>query len=128
MTPLDLKGIYGDYLDCLNARRWRDLENYVRPDVEHNGQRIGLGGYREMLEEDVRSIPDLFFKATHLIAEPPFIAARLNFECHPVGTLFGLRVDGKLVRFQENVFYEFTGSLIHKVHSVIDKTGITGQI
>jgi predicted ester cyclase len=128
MTPLDLKGIYGDYLDCLNARRWRDLENYVRPDVEHNGQRIGLGGYREMLEEDVRSIPDLFFKAAHLIAEPPFIAARLNFECHPVGTLFGLRVDGKLVRFQENVFYEFTGSLIHKVHSVIDKTGITGQI
>ena len=97
-------------------------------DVEHNGQRIGLGGCREMLEEDVRSIPDLFFKATHLIAEPPFIAARLNFECHPVGTLFGLRVDGKLVRFQENAFYEFTGSLIHKVHSVIDKTGITGQI
>lgn len=128
MTPLDLKGIYGDYLDCLNARRWRDLENYVRPDVEHNGQRIGLGGYREMLEEDVRAIPDLFFKATHLIAEPPFIAARLNFECHPVGTLFGLRVDGKQVRFQENVFYEFTGSLIHKVHSVIDKAGFAGQI
>ena len=128
MTPLDLKGIYVDYLDCLNARRWRDLENYVHPDVEYNGQRIGLGGYREMLEEDVQSIPDLFFKATHLIAEPPFIAARLHFECHPVGTLFGLRVDGKQLRFQENVFYEFTGNLIRKVHSVIDKAGIAGQI
>jgi predicted ester cyclase len=128
MTPLDLKGIYIGYLDCLNARRWRDLEKYVHPDVEHNGRSIGLGGYREMLEEDVRSIPDLFFKATHLIAEPQFVAARLHFECHPEGSLFGLRVNGKQVRFQKNVFSEFTGNVICKVRSVIDKAGIAGQI
>jgi predicted ester cyclase len=80
------------------------------------------------LAEDVRSIPNLFFKATHLIVELPFIAARLKLECHPVGTHFGLRVDGEQVRFLENVFHEFTGSLIYKVGSVIDKAGIAEQI
>ena len=73
----------------------------------YNGERIGLSGYREMLEGDFRAIPDLYFDIHLLISEPPRVASRLSFDCTPKGILFGLHVNGKRVSFTENVFYEF---------------------
>jgi predicted ester cyclase len=44
--------------------------------VIHNGRRVGLSGYLEMLERDFDEIPDLYFNNQMLISDPPYIASR----------------------------------------------------
>jgi predicted ester cyclase/quinol monooxygenase YgiN len=128
MTEAELSGLYRAYLACLNAQDWTRLGQFVHDEVRHNGERIGLSGYRGMLERDFREIPDLSFESQLLIAEPPRIASRLAFDCTPKGKFRGLDVKGKRVSFTENVFYEFRGGKIAEVWSVIDKAAIEAQI
>lgn len=123
-----LAGIYRDYIACLNRQDWENLGLYVREEVTHNDRPFGLAGYRAMLEQDFRAIPDLHFDIKLLVSEPPHIACRLWFDCTPTATLFGLPVNGKRIRFAENVFYEFEGRRIKRVWSVIDKAAIEMQL
>jgi predicted ester cyclase len=128
MTSADLSGIYRSYIACLNKQDWPSLGTFVHEDVRYNGKRIGLSGYREMLEGDFRAIPDLSFNIQLLVSEPPYVASRLRFDCTPSGILFGLPVNGRNVRFTENVFYEFEGVRIRNVWSIIDKAAIAAQL
>mgnify|MGYP001176816253 FL=1 len=128
MAGDDLARIYRDYIACLNARDWATLGRFVADDVTHNGRPFGLSGYRAMLEQDVRDIPDLRFGIALLVVEPPHVAARLDFDCHPKGSFLGLPVNGRRLGFSENVFYEFSGGKIRNVWSVIDKTAVEAQL
>ena len=128
MTRADLADIYRGYIACLNRQDWAKLGVFVDEDVYYNGTRIGLSGYREMLERDFRAIPDLYFDVQLLVSEPSRIASRLQFDCTPTGVLFGLPVNGKKVQFSENVFYEFLDRRIQDVWSIIDKAAIEAQL
>jgi predicted ester cyclase len=96
--------------------------------VYHNGQRIGLSGYRDILERDFRETPDLHFSIQLLISDPPYIASRLGFDCTPRGKFLGLHLNGRRVIFTENVFYTCRRGKIEQVWSVIDKAAIEAQI
>ncbi|MDR6444366.1 putative ester cyclase [Paraburkholderia terricola] len=128
MGEANLSEVYRGYIACLNAQDWSKLGRFVGDNVKYNGQRIGLSGYREMLERDFREIPDLRFEIQLLVCEPPHIASRLHFDCTPIGTFLGLPVQGKRVAFAENVFYQFRGDKIQEVWSVIDKAAIERQL
>lgn len=120
----DLAAAYRAYLDCLNARDWARLGDFVDADVRRNGERLGVAGYRAMLERDVLEIPDLQFKIEMLAVDPPLVAARLRFDCAPGGIFLGLPVNGRRITFAENVFYRFSGDRIADVWSLIDKAAI----
>jgi steroid delta-isomerase-like uncharacterized protein len=128
MTASSLAEVYREYIACLNRQDWPNLGRFVGEDVVYNGRRLGLAGYRALLEGDFRAIPDLRFEIRLLVAEPPRVASRLMFDCTPVGTLFGLPVNGRRVRFSENVFYELRDERIAEVWSVIDKAAIEAQL
>jgi predicted ester cyclase len=128
MTNADLATIYRGYIACLNKQDWPNLGRFVDDNVHYNGERVGLSGYRAMLERDFRAIPDLHFDIHLLISEPPRVASRLRFDCTPRELLFGLPVNGKRVSFTENVFYEFRDGRIENVWSVIDKAAIEAQL
>ncbi|EJN09459.1 putative ester cyclase [Bradyrhizobium sp. YR681] len=128
MTKDDLADIYRAYIACLNRQDWPALAEFVHDDVAHNARALGLSGYRAMLEQDFREIPDLQFNIALLIADPPRIAARLKFDCSPIGTFLGLAVNGKRVSFCENVFYEFHDGRIRQVWSIVDKAAIETQL
>ena len=119
---------YQAYLDCLNAQEWGRLGEYVADGVHHNGRKLGLSGYREMLIGNYEEIPDLSFKAGLLMCEAPWVAARLDFDCTPKGDFLGVPANGRRVSFAENVFYEFRGGKIVTVWSVVDKAGIEEQL
>jgi len=123
-----LAAAYRGYIDCLNRQDWDNLGRFVHADVHYNGVQVGLEGYRAMLEGDFRAIPDLAFNIALLVCDPPHVASRLRFDCTPVGTLFDLPVNGRRVRFDENVFYAYRDGLIHDVRSIIDKAAIAGQL
>jgi predicted ester cyclase len=128
MTKEDLRDRYRGYLDCLNRQDWRHLGDYVADEVQRNGEAVGLAGYGTMLEGDFAAIPDLFFKIDFIVSEPPYVAARLIFDCTPKGELFGLPVNGRRVAFTENVFYRFSNGKIETVWSVIDQAAIKAQL
>ena len=128
MIKAKLCDVYRDYIACLNKQDWSKLEQFVHDGVYYNGQRIGILGYREMLERDFNAIPDLHFDIQLLISDPPHLASRLGFNCTPKGKFLGLQVNGKRVSFTENVFYEFRREKIWQVWSVIDKAAIEAQL
>ncbi|SMX33701.1 ester cyclase [Actibacterium lipolyticum] len=128
MTHDEIADLYRGYIACLNSQDWVNLHRYVADDVQHNGKCIGLSGYKSMLVEDFKAIPDLSFNITRLVCEPPMIASGLTFDCTPIGNLFGLPVNGTRVQFEENVFYEFKNGKIQDVWSIIDKAAIAAQI
>ncbi|HEY0120232.1 MAG TPA: ester cyclase [Rhizobium sp.] len=128
MDKTDLCDIYRGYIACLNGQDWPKLEQFVDDDVTYNGRRVGISGYRQMLERDFSEIPDLHFAIQLLISDPPHIASRLEFDCRPKGKFLGLPVNGKRVSFAENVFYEFRSEKIWQVWSVIDKAAIEAQL
>lgn len=119
---------YADYIACLNARDWPSLGRFVSADVIHNGRALGLAGYREMLEQHCRAIPDLRFDPELLVVEPPRLVARLKFDCRPAGTFLDLAIDGKRVVFHEHAIYRFEDGRIAEVLSVIDKAAIEAQL
>ncbi len=128
MIKADLSDVYRDYIACLNKQDWPQLEQFVHDEVQYNGGRIGLSGYRGMLERDFLEIPDLHFNIRLLIFDPPYVASRLGFDCTPKGKFLGLPVNGKRISFSENVFYEFRNEKIEQVWSVIDKAAIEAQL
>ena len=127
MNDGDLRGLYRDYLDCLNGRRWDDLGRFVADDVVHNGKRLGLRGYRAMLEADTHATPDLQFVPEILVADDRRIACRLAFECTPQHTFLGLEPTGERISFAEHAFYSFENGRIAEVWSVIDVETIRAQ-
>lgn len=128
MDRADLADLYRNYIACLNRQDWPALGQFVHDDVARNARPFGLAGYRAMLERDFREIPDLRFNIELLICDPPRIAARLKFDCTPVGTFLGLAVNGKRVSFYENVVYELSDRRIRQVWSIVDKAAIEAQL
>ncbi|TIX42109.1 MAG: ester cyclase [Mesorhizobium sp.] len=128
MTKSDLSDLYRGYIACLNKQDWPNLGRFVHDEVTHNGRKLGLSGYLEMLERDFDEIPDLYFDIQLLVADPPYVASRLSFDCAPRGTFLGLHVSGKRISFAENVFYEFEREKIRQVWSVIDRAAIKAQL
>lgn len=128
MDHANLAHIYSDYIACLNERDWASLGGFVDSDVVHNGRKLGLVGYRAMLERNVRDIPDLRFVTDLLVVQPPQIGSRLKFDCRPAGLFLDLPVNGRHVIFYENVFYRFDRGRIVQVWSIVDKAAIEAQL
>ncbi len=124
----DLTALYRAYIDCLNARDWDRLGDFVAENAIHNGRPFGLAGYRRMLENDFAEIPDLRFNIELLVASPTHVASRLAFDCSPRGEFLGLPVYGRRVRFAENVIYAFGANKIVQVWSIIDREAIRAQL
>ena len=119
---------YDRYIACLNARDWERLGEFVTDDAVHNGRPFGVDGYRAMLEENCRDIPDLQFHVDLVVAEDGHIASRIRFDCTPTGEFLGLPVDGRRVVFHEHAFYILAAGKIAEVFSVIDKAEIEAQL
>jgi len=80
------------------------------------------------LQRDTSEILDLSFRPGLLLVQPPYVAARLEFDCSPIGRFLDLDVDGRRVSFTENVFYRYEDARIGQVWSVIDKAAVERQL
>lgn len=128
MTNTELTALYRGYIGCLNRQDWANLGDFVHSAAVYNGDKIGLDGYRAMLEADFLAIPDLHFTIDILVADPPYVSSRLLFDCTPTGMLFGLPVNGRRIQFSENVIYRIGKGRIDQVWSVIDKAAVAEQL
>lgn len=127
-TEAFLERHYWSYIAALNERRFDDLSAFVADELIYNDAPISAGQYRELLEDDVRSIPDLFFDVQHLVVAGAHVACRLRFQCTPVRTFQGLEPTGSPVTFTEHVFYRFQDRHIVQVWSLLDVAALQGQL
>lgn len=127
MSIEPLTEIYRRYLQCLNERRWDDLGEFVSEDAIHNGRRLGLSGYRAMLEADTAAIPDLKFVAEMVVAQGDVVGSRLMFQCTPQQPFLGFEPPDTQIAFAEHVFYRFHDSKIAEVWSLIDTEAIAAR-
>lgn len=123
-----LKEIYEAYLACLNAQDWKLLPEYVSEQVVHNDRYLGISGYVEMLKGNYHDIPDLRFESKLIVSDGDFVAARLYFDCTPKGEFLNLAINGRKVKFSENVIYQFRDEMIVQIWSVVDKAAIEIQL
>ena len=130
MIETDLAVLYRGYIECLNRQDWDNLGQFVGDNVVHNNRKLGLAGYRGMLENDYAQIPDLKFNIDLLSADPvtSLVASRLLFDCTSKGEFLGLPVNGKKISFSENVFYRFADGKIVEVWSFLDKQAVEAQL
>ncbi|KAA8482902.1 ester cyclase [Arcticibacter tournemirensis] len=128
MDSLATRHFYQRYIDCLNNRSLGDLDQFVSQTVIYNQNQISLKDYQEMLTQNFRDIPDLYFHVDLLLTQENEIACRLNFSCTPVTVFMGIPVHGQKVSFSEHVFYRLAGNKISEVWSLIDKDAIRDQI
>jgi predicted ester cyclase len=128
MTVETLTAVYHRYLECLNERRWDDLGEFVADDVTHNDRPLGLSGYRAMLEDDVRTIPDLRFVPDRVVAEGDAVACRLVFRCVPERPFLGFEPTGSPIAFAEHAFYTFRERRIVEVSSLLDIRAVAAQL
>lgn len=133
-TP-DLLTLYRSYLTLLNTHSFTttSLSTFVSPTVRHNNRPLGISGYVALIEKDISDIPDLHFDIQLLIVQGDMISARLEFNVTPKGEFMGVGVNGKKVKFCENVFYRWKeqedgGWRIEDVWSVVDKSEIERQV
>lgn len=124
----DVPTFYAHYIACLNGREWQRLGEFVADDAIHNGRRLGMDGYRAMLEGNCRDIPDLHFDVEFVMAAEDHIASRIRFDCTPVGEFLGVPVNGRRVLFREHAFYTLRNGRIAEVFSVVDKAAIEAQL
>ncbi|CAN5879935.1 ester cyclase [soil metagenome] len=124
----DLAERYAGYIACLNRQDWAGLPQFVAEDVCYNEERIGLSGYRAMLQGNYRDIPDLRFDVALLVHDQLRVASRLQFDCTPVADFLGLQVNGRRISFAENVIYQFAAGKIEAVWSIVDKAAIEAQL
>jgi predicted ester cyclase len=123
-----LIAVYRDYLACLNDRRWDELGRFGADEAQYNGERLGLIGYRAMLEADTHAIPDLRFVAEILVADEDVVSCRLVFRCTPRHAFLGFEPTGERISFAEHVFYRFDNRRIAEVWSLIDRETIREQV
>ena len=63
-----------------------------------------------------------------LVSSDGTIAARLWFDCTPVGEFAGIPPTGARVQFAEPVFYRFRDGRIEQVWSLIDTNAVRDQL
>jgi len=125
---MDLADRYAAYLAVLNERRFDDLDQFVHHELTYNDEPITRQQYRDLIEGDVATIPDLTFTIVGLVVQDDDVASRLLFDCTPVAEFRGCPPTGRPIRFTENVFYRFRDGRIANVWSLIDNDAIRAQL
>jgi predicted ester cyclase len=106
----ELEAFYLRYNRCCNEHAFERLEEFVANDVEVNGERQGLQGYVDGLEEVVRAFPDWRWELRHLLIDGSWIAAHLIDRGTHAGT-----ATGRVATTQEFAFYRIAAGKIAEV-------------
>lgn len=120
MTPPDLSVLYRDFITCLNEQSWLILDQFVAEEVIYNGKTLTLSGYRQMLEQLHRELPNLHLEIEMLVASPPLISARLKFDGSLQVSVPGMPTTGLKIAISENAYYKFRAEKICEIWSTVE--------
>jgi predicted ester cyclase len=111
----ELEAFYLRYNRCCNEHAFERLGQFVASDVEVNGERQGLQGYVDGLEDVVRAFPDYHWELRHLLIDGSWIAAHLVDRGTHAGKFRGSSATSRVVTTQEFAFYRIAAGKIAEV-------------
>lgn len=122
--PIDnLEDVYRTYLACINERTIEaNWERFVGPQVIYNGKTLTLDVYRQMMQDVITAIPDLFIDLHTIIADEKAqrVAVRLEATGTPTQSLASVATTGSQGRFAEHLTYQFRDGKIACAWSIAD--------
>jgi predicted ester cyclase len=129
MDAKELDQHFRRYLECLNARKIDQLDEFVHESIRYNGAPMTRGEWKAgPILGTLDAMPDFRWTIGEILIEGDRIAARLT----DTGTLarewLGLRPTGRSVAFTEMVFYTFTDGRMSEIWSVFDAVGMKAQL
>jgi predicted ester cyclase len=128
MTNDELAAHYRRYLQYLNDRRVRELQDFAHETLVYNGETKTRAEYQDLIAQGIAAAPDLHFEIGLLVVDNGHVACRIEFNCRPQGEFLGLQPSGKRVSFAEHVFYRFRDGKIAEVWSLIDRAAVAAQL
>lgn len=115
-----LKRVYRDYIATILAKDLDRLSMYVSDEVVHNGKKLGLEGYKDLISRNIIET-GVRIDIKRLIADEKTVAAVLVFSTQAeTKELVGIQLDGAPFSYIENVVYDFEHDKIVEVHSVFE--------
>ena len=119
-APKRLDELYRSYIQAILDHDLDAMDQYVSEDVVHNGQHLGIKGYKDLLRRNIMD-PDMQIEIKRLIADERHVAAVLIFTTRKLSKeLVGVELDGTPFSYAENVVYDFKDGRITEVHSLVD--------
>ena len=101
------------YITCLNSQFYQALHNYMTEDIVHNGKRIGLAGFIQLIKGDRAKHEWLHFNVSMLVVDD----AKQTVACRLI--LKGQDPEATDLP-REHAFYQFRGGKITEVWSMLD--------
>lgn len=115
-----LKRVYRDYIATILAKDLDRLSMYVSDEVVHNGKKLGLEGYKDLISRNIIET-GVRIDIKRLIADEKTVAAVLVFSTQAeTKELVGIQLDGVPFSYIENVVYDFEHDKIVEVYSVFE--------
>lgn len=120
MSSPDLANVYRSYIEAILSHDIESMSRYVSDEVVHNGQLLGLEGYKDLLKRNIVDTGTTI-EIKRLITDHDHVAALLVFTTkEQTRELVAVKLDGNPFSYSENVFYDFKDDKIIEVHSLVD--------
>ncbi len=102
-----------EYIACLNAKSYDDISRFVGEGVVHNGRRLGIAGYTQLIKDSFETYSWLHFSIGMLVvdATQQTVAARV--------ILKGTDSNAADVP-REHIFYKFQDGKISEAWSMLE--------
>ncbi|MEU8607753.1 ester cyclase [Actinoplanes sp. NPDC048791] len=128
MGSTDLRKVYRDYLDAVNARELHRMAEFAHDTIVFNGEPVSRDDYVAALQQAMDSVQNLVYHLEDLIIEGDRVAARLTDTGTPVKEWLGLQPTGRDVTFTEYAFYHFRDGRFERMWYLLDAQSIARQL
>ncbi|MGW4944481.1 ester cyclase [Actinoplanes sp. NPDC004185] len=128
MSATDLRNVYRDYLEAVNARELHRMAEFAHDTIVFNGESVSRDEYVAALQEAMDSVQNLVYHLEDLIIEDGRVAARLTDTGTPVKEWLGLQPTGRDITFTEYAFYHFRDGRFERMWYLLDAQSIKKQL
>src|SRR3954464_1633122 len=104
MSTTDLRKVYLDYIEAVNARELHRMAEFAHDTIIFNGETVSRDDYVAAMQQALDSVQNFVWRLDDLIIEGDRVAARLTDTGTPVKEWLRLQPTRRDVTFTEDPF------------------------
>ncbi|CDR01330.1 ester cyclase [Streptomyces sp. DSM 41524] len=128
MSTPDLRKLYLDYIEAINARQFHRMAEFAHDTLVFNGEPVSRDDYVATMRQHMDAVDNFVWRLDDLIIEGDRVAARLTDTGTPVKQWLGLEPTGRSVTFTEYAFYHFRDGRFENMWYLLDAQTIQQQL
>ncbi|WP_413804842.1 ester cyclase [Streptomyces sp. OE57] len=128
MSTQDLRRLYLDYIEAINAREFHRMAEFAHDNLVFNGESVSRDDYVATMQQHMDAVDNFVWRLDDLVIEGDRVAARLTDTGTPVKPWLGLEPTGRSVTFTEYAFYHFRDGRFEDMWYLLDAQTIQQQL